>query len=180
MIVVDPRPTALARQADVWLPVRPGTDAALALGLMHLLITQARYDTAFVHDWTNAPLLVRADSGDFLRERELWPQAQHDRFVVWDDTLQAAVPYDTRQAAADQGGGFRLRGEFRLMTESGAALICHPVFELLAAAGLAPGRRSVRVLAPHCLSRLDGDWSAYQRHPVGTRGGHLVRLVRQL
>ncbi|WP_419203874.1 molybdopterin-dependent oxidoreductase [Bordetella trematum] len=134
MIVVDPRPTALARQADVWLPVRPGTDAALALGLMHLLITQARYDTAFVHDWTNAPLLVRADSGDFLRERELWPQAQHDRFVVWDDTLQAAVPYDTRQAAADQGGGFRLRGEFRLMTESGAALICHPVFELLARA----------------------------------------------
>src|SRR5690606_38657880 len=33
LIVVDPRQTGLAKRADLWLPVRPGTDAALALGL---------------------------------------------------------------------------------------------------------------------------------------------------
>ena len=38
MIVVDPRPTALARRADQWLQVNPGTDQVLALGLAHLLI----------------------------------------------------------------------------------------------------------------------------------------------
>ena len=83
MVVVDPRPTALARQADVWLPVRPGTDAAVALGLIHLLIAQGRCDEAFVRDWTNGPLLVRSDNGQFLREQDVWPDAVRNRFLVW-------------------------------------------------------------------------------------------------
>lgn len=70
MLVIDPQRTALAAQADAWLPVRPGTDAALALGLAHLLIDGRRYDDAFVREWTNAPLLVRDDTGWLLRAQD--------------------------------------------------------------------------------------------------------------
>ncbi|MDQ2139079.1 molybdopterin-dependent oxidoreductase [Alcaligenaceae bacterium B3P038] len=70
MLVIDPQRTALAAQADTWLPVRPGTDAALALGLAHLLIDSRRYDDAFVREWTNAPLLVRDDTGLLLRAQD--------------------------------------------------------------------------------------------------------------
>lgn len=82
LVVIDPRPTALAKQADVWLPVRPGTDAALALGLVRLLIESKRFDDEFVRRWTNAPYLVRRDTGELLRERAVWPDAVQDRFLV--------------------------------------------------------------------------------------------------
>src|SRR5262249_26224411 len=38
IVVIDPRRTRSARQADLYLPIRIGTDAALALGLMHILV----------------------------------------------------------------------------------------------------------------------------------------------
>src|SRR3954471_6838229 len=55
LIVVDPRKAGLAAKADHWLRVRPGTDAALALSLTHVMIENGWYDADFVRDWTNAP-----------------------------------------------------------------------------------------------------------------------------
>ncbi len=52
LIVVDPRRTRLAREADLWIPVLPGTDGALALGVISLLIRTGRYDQDFVDRWT--------------------------------------------------------------------------------------------------------------------------------
>ncbi len=54
LIVVDPRKAGLASRADHWLRVRPGTDAALALSLAHVMIENGWYDVDFVRDWTNA------------------------------------------------------------------------------------------------------------------------------
>lgn len=53
LIVVDPRRTALAADADLWLPVLPGTDGALALAVMHHLIRNGWYDRDFVARWTH-------------------------------------------------------------------------------------------------------------------------------
>jgi anaerobic selenocysteine-containing dehydrogenase len=50
LIVVDPRMTRLAARADVWLQLRPGTDTALALGMLNYIIQEALYDKAFVAD----------------------------------------------------------------------------------------------------------------------------------
>ena len=50
--VVDPCRTKAAEQAEVFLQIRPGTDAALALALLHVVLTEKRYDEAFVRDWT--------------------------------------------------------------------------------------------------------------------------------
>lgn len=54
LIVVDPRKAGLAAKADHWLRVRPGTDAALALSMTHVMIENGWYDADFVRDWTNA------------------------------------------------------------------------------------------------------------------------------
>ena len=48
IVVVDPKPTELARKAKLWLRVRPGTDGALALGILNLLFTEDFYDHDFV------------------------------------------------------------------------------------------------------------------------------------
>jgi anaerobic selenocysteine-containing dehydrogenase len=52
LIVVDPRATSLAKKADLHIQVRPGTDCALALALMNVIIAEELYDKAFVESWT--------------------------------------------------------------------------------------------------------------------------------
>lgn len=51
LIVVDPRFTEAARNADLWLPVRPGADVALALAWMNVIIGEGLYDFEFVDKW---------------------------------------------------------------------------------------------------------------------------------
>ena len=125
MIVIDPRCTALAGQAEHWLRVRPGTDAALALGLAHLLLRHGRFDEGFVRAWTNAPLLVREDNGLFLREADVRADADDDVFMVWDERLGAARPYDRhRDYSGEPASGLALRGEY--MVEG---IACRPAFQ---------------------------------------------------
>ncbi|MDN3295686.1 molybdopterin oxidoreductase family protein [Streptomyces ficellus] len=52
LIVVDPRRTRTAEQADLHLAPRPGTDLALALGLLHLVVAEGRTDDDFIRDRT--------------------------------------------------------------------------------------------------------------------------------
>jgi len=53
IIVIDPRCTLLAKYSGAeWIPIRPGTDGALALGLCNILIEEELHDESFVQDWT--------------------------------------------------------------------------------------------------------------------------------
>ncbi|MFC1822250.1 molybdopterin-dependent oxidoreductase [Thermodesulfobacteriota bacterium] len=52
LIVVDPRRTGLAEQAEIWLQLRPGTDDALALSMLNVIISEQIYDKPFVEKWT--------------------------------------------------------------------------------------------------------------------------------
>jgi anaerobic selenocysteine-containing dehydrogenase len=48
LVVIDPRRTRSARVADLWLPVRIGTDSALALGVMHILVRDGKVDRDYI------------------------------------------------------------------------------------------------------------------------------------
>ncbi len=52
LIVIDPRKTALASTADLWIKPRPGTDLFLALGMLRVIIDEGLYDRSFVENWT--------------------------------------------------------------------------------------------------------------------------------
>ncbi len=83
LIVVDPRNAGLAHRADEWLQVRPGSDGALALGLSHVMIQNGWYDAEFLRAWTNAPFLVREDTGRLLRAGDADLDGPADAYVVW-------------------------------------------------------------------------------------------------
>ncbi len=54
VIVIDPRRSATATLTEAqWIPIRPGTDGALALGLCNVLIEEELYDETFVRNWTH-------------------------------------------------------------------------------------------------------------------------------
>jgi len=66
LIVIDPIRTRTARQADRWIPIVPGTDAALALAMMHIIVREGWWDREYVEKYTLG--------FEALRERlEAWP-----------------------------------------------------------------------------------------------------------
>jgi anaerobic selenocysteine-containing dehydrogenase len=125
LIVVDPRPIGLARKAHVWLRVRPGSDGALALGVADVMIRNGWYDRDFVRAWSNGPLLVRADTGRLLTERDCAPDGDARRYVAWDAAANRARSYGGNCA------NLALEGEYRVATPGGD-VICRPAFELYA------------------------------------------------
>ena len=130
LIVVDPRHVGLAAKADLWLRVRPGTDGALALGIASLMIERGWYDRDFIRDWSNGPLLVRADTDRLLTERDLTPGGDARRFLAWDNAAARMVPYDAATGRYDRdGASLALAGEYHITTADGA-VVCHPAFEL--------------------------------------------------
>ena len=52
LIVIDPRKTGMASRADLWLQPRPGTDLALALGMLRVIVEENLYEKPFVDQWT--------------------------------------------------------------------------------------------------------------------------------
>lgn len=132
LIVIDPRNVGLARRADQWLQVRPGSDGALALGLAHITIDRGWYDKDFVREWTNAPLLVRADTGRFLRQRDLDGSGAPDNYLAWDETTEGPVAYEPNlgRYGADHGS-LALGGSYDVETLQGTVR-CRPTFQLLA------------------------------------------------
>ncbi|MFI6081167.1 molybdopterin oxidoreductase family protein [Streptomyces sp. NPDC051217] len=71
LIVVDPRRTKTAEQADLHLAPRPGTDLALALGLSHLVVAQGRTDEAFIRERTTG-----------------WPEARAAAMAHWPEHVE--------------------------------------------------------------------------------------------
>lgn len=90
VIVIDPRYSATAMHATWWVAPRPGTDLALAMGMLHVMLSDDLIDENFTATRTVAPLLVREDNGLFLRASDSTP-GKADTFMVI-DAATTAVP----------------------------------------------------------------------------------------
>ncbi len=101
LIVVDPRKTWMAERADIFLPIRPGTDVPLMNAMMHTIISEDLYDKRFVEK--------RTEDFDKLKEMILaWPPERAARIcqVPAEDIKKAARMY----AKADKAGIFYTLG----------------------------------------------------------------------
>ncbi|MBI4316874.1 MAG: molybdopterin-dependent oxidoreductase [Chloroflexi bacterium] len=105
LVVVDPVGNHAAAKADEWIPIRPGTDAALALAMLNVLLNDLGiYDADFIKKGTNGSYLV-GDDGRFVRD------AASGKPLVFDALDGAAKVYDdptVRDAALE--GTFDMRG----------------------------------------------------------------------
>jgi len=98
-IAINPVRTGYAAIADEWIPIRPGTDGALLLALIHEIIRLGLYDRDFVARYTNAGQLVNddpdsAEHGLMLRNPDgdvVNPLRPHN-FFWWDRLTERAVP----------------------------------------------------------------------------------------
>ena len=69
LIVADPRDIGLAKQADIHLKLRPGTNVAFANGMLHVIIEEDLVDHAFIRDFTEGYETIRELVRDYTPER---------------------------------------------------------------------------------------------------------------
>ncbi|MEW6704578.1 MAG: molybdopterin oxidoreductase family protein [Pseudomonadota bacterium] len=115
LVAINPVRTGYAAIADEWVPIKPGTDGALLLAIVHELIALGLYDRAFLARYTNAGQLVNLDeaSNDFglmLRNPEGDPvnPLRPANFYWWDRITQKPV------ADHAQGADPALLGRFTM------------------------------------------------------------------
>lgn len=101
IITITPDYNASAIHADLWIPVNPGTDAALALSVAHVLIEKALVDRKFILEQTDLPLLVREDTGHFLTEADLQKDGGDNRYLLLDEASGEIKQAPWRSLALD-------------------------------------------------------------------------------
>ncbi|MFP6745042.1 MAG: molybdopterin-dependent oxidoreductase, partial [Alphaproteobacteria bacterium] len=110
------------------LRVRPGTDGALALGIAGVMIDEGWFDRDFIREWSNGPLLVRDDTGEFLGAADISQAGGEGQRVAWDESSGSPVLYDLSTGIYEQSGAdFALSGRYEV-----AGVSCRPAFDLYA------------------------------------------------
>ena len=128
LIVIDPRQTKMAAMADLWLQVCPGTDGALALSMVNVMIEENLFDYDFVRDWTTAPFLVRSDTGDFLKASDLTDGGHPASYVIVDSKNKEPRAYAPGTQLPTEP---ILDGTHTLRLAGGEETECKTVFQLL-------------------------------------------------
>lgn len=112
LIVVDPMHTATASKADQWIPIKPGNDSALYLGMATAILENKWYDEEHMRAYTNLPFLV-GDDGMLLREREVkeGDTGETNPYLVWDEKTKQAAAYNAAGVRPALEGTYEVNGK---------------------------------------------------------------------
>jgi DMSO reductase family type II enzyme molybdopterin subunit len=131
VVLVAPDVSPSHTHADVHAPVRPGTDAALALAMCQVVLAEGLLDTDFVATQTDLPLLVRTDDGRFLRDSDLVEDGREDRFLLA-TTEDGPTPADPGDLLANsRAGTVALEGRWSVALHDGTEVEVEPLLAVL-------------------------------------------------
>ena len=197
IIVIDPRQCSTAAIADEWIPIKPQTDPALALGMMNWIISNDLHAKDKLVEESVAPYLIREDNGMYLRmvdgrvvessgsdavdETSIGtaPAAQGEAgagagtYVIWDEATNSAVA--APDAAAIKAGEVTpaLSGTFTV-----DGIECRTAFDHLVdgCAEYTPERTGeICGIEPEVVERLAREYIEAQ--PAGIRMGQGMQRV---
>lgn len=130
VVVISTEYNPTATHADQFVPVRPGSDLAVALAMNHVIIEEKRFDRPYVLEQTDLPFLVREDNGHFLRESDLKAGGSDETFYIWDSNKGLTpAPHDGLRLGKIKP---KLEGTFQTKT-SGGTVKLRTVYERLRA-----------------------------------------------
>lgn len=121
IVTIDPRFTATASQCDRHIGIRPGTDGALALAMINVILAKGLEDREFIIKNTVGPLLVRKDNGLFLKDHDSRKETAADNYLIWDENSCSARHCNTSPIKPALQGEYLVDGT-----------VCRPAFQLLA------------------------------------------------
>ena len=167
LVVIAPDYNASAVHADRWLNPRVGTDAALALAMAQVILSEELHDVEYVREQTDLPILVREDTGRYLRESDLRPAGSDELLYFWDEVQDALAPVPGCQA---HGGRSLALGALR------------PALAGRRSVRLADGSRvEVRPLLERLREHLDASYDPARVAAItGVAAGTIERTAREL
>ncbi|MCK6370501.1 MAG: molybdopterin-dependent oxidoreductase, partial [Gammaproteobacteria bacterium] len=146
VVTIAPEFNATAMHSSKWVNPKPGTDTALAMGMVQTIIADRLIDWDYVREQTDLPFLVRLDTRKFLRGTDLGVtgEAATDTFYIWDEVTGRPVVAPATGIVAKPGppgtppeGSLRLgalrpavEGRWTVTTADGARVEVTTVFEL--------------------------------------------------
>jgi DMSO reductase family type II enzyme molybdopterin subunit len=130
VITIAPDYSPSAIHADYHLPVRIGTDVALALSMCKVIIDAGLYNRRFVQEQTDLSLLVRSDNGRFLRGNDMIEGERDDQFYWLDSKSKQVVPAP-RGTLAMGDADPALEGKTTAVLVDGSTVEVKPAFEFL-------------------------------------------------
>ncbi len=156
VVAIAPDKNATAQLADMWLPVNWSADPALWLGVCKILIDNGWIDADFVKEQTDAPVLVRDDTRQFLRDSDLREGGDPEQFYAIDGASGELVqmPKGTLEPPCD----YALDGNPEVTLKDGKSVRLTTVFSLL--------KRRVAEYTPEKVHEISGI------HPA-----HLAKLA---
>ncbi|WP_457574154.1 molybdopterin-dependent oxidoreductase [Desulfolithobacter sp.] len=205
-VIVDPRAQNSSVHADDWLPVKPGQDGALAMGMLRWMIDNGTYKRSYLQAtcpaaaeklghgcYTNATHLVIVRPGHerdqtFLRQGDLAPSDNSrtdERYLVLDPADSTPVPFDTLdQAMLDQeryltladGELVLVKTAFRLMRE---AVQAHTLEEYASFCGIPAAKiaRTARDFAAHGEKAAVCQYHGAGNYLCGTYAAYAIALL---
>ncbi|MBK8047443.1 MAG: molybdopterin-dependent oxidoreductase [Anaerolineales bacterium] len=125
VIVIDPRFSSAAAKADYWLPIKPGTDTALLLAWINVLIAENLYNREYVEQWTEGFEQLAAHVQEFTPEwaaaiTELDPELIRTTARVIAEAAPAAAIMPGRHTTWYGNDTQRMRAAYIINTLAGA------------------------------------------------------------
>lgn len=111
LIVIDPNYTITASKADMFVPIRPGTDGLLAIAMMQIIVEEGLQDDEFMKQKTVAPFLVKESNGMYLRLSDIGkaePGSETDAILVMGENGQVGLPAEIASPVIK--GSFEVHG----------------------------------------------------------------------
>lgn len=110
IITVDPYYSTTASHSNRRIPIRPGTDASLLLGMISCLLDNSWYQSDYLQKNTSAPFLVRADNQKLVRQNDSADGPDKNPFIVWDEISNGLKPYNSPGIIPKLEGEFTVDG----------------------------------------------------------------------
>jgi anaerobic selenocysteine-containing dehydrogenase len=175
IVTIDPHKSSTAAKSDWWIPVRPGTDAALALGLMHILFRDGLEDRDYLDRYCLG--------ADKLRDRALneYAPARVSQITGIPVADVETLAREYAGAMRDRGGPALIRLNYGMQRHGGGGMAVRTVCCLPAITGAWRHVGGGALLSTSKLSPWDGD--ALERPdliPKGTRTVNMVQLAEAL
>ena len=136
LVVIAPDYNATAIHADRWLHPRVATDAALALAMAQVILSENLHDVEYVREQTDLPILVREDTGHYLRESDMRVGGRDDLLYFWDEAADALAPVPGCQGEGANSLALEslrpaMAGSHVVRIADGAQVKVRPLFEKL-------------------------------------------------
>lgn len=118
-VVVGPVYDSTASMSDSFIPVRAGTDAALALAMINVIIQRKLYDEEFIRKYSVGPFLINPRTGRFLRESDIKTMGDQKKYITWDSSHNQPADSNSNTESA-------ILGKYAV-----ADMLCATSFQLL-------------------------------------------------